>query len=51
MTKLKLLLIVSLLILFKQVDAQFYELRYLISDADSGIKKEIGLTEKFATQT
>jgi outer membrane protein assembly factor BamA len=51
MTKLKLLLIASLLILFKKVDAQSYELRYFISDADSGIKKEIGLLEKFATQT
>ena len=51
MTKLKLLLIASLLILFKKVDAQSYELRYFISDADSVVKKEVGLVEKFATQT
>lgn len=50
MTKLKLLLIACLLILVKGVEAQSYELRYLFADADSGIKKEMGLLEKFSSQ-
>ena len=50
MTKLKLLFIVCLLIALKPASAQSYELRYFIADADSGIKKDIGLVEKFNSQ-
>lgn len=52
MTKLKLLLIGCLLILLKDAEAQpSYEVRYFISDADSARKTDIGLKEKFLSQS
>src|SRR5215213_7501673 len=50
MTKLKLLLIGCLLILLKDAEAQSYEVRYVISDADSAQKTGIGLQEKFSSE-
>src|SRR5215203_7534904 len=50
MTKLKLLLLGCLLILLNDASGQSYEVNYLLLDADSSIKKEIGLKEKFASQ-
>ena len=50
MTKLKLLLVACLLILLKDVSGKPYEVRYHVSDADSSLKKEIGLKEKFASE-
>src|SRR5688500_4073401 len=50
MTKLKLLLLGCLLILLKDAASQSYEVNYFLIDADSSLKKEIGLKEKFASQ-
>ena len=50
MTKLKLLLLGCLLILLKHAAGQSYEVNYFLIDADSSLKKEIGLKEKFASQ-
>ena len=50
MTKLKLLLLGCLLILLKDAAGQSYEVDYFLIDADSSLKKEIGLKEKFASQ-
>jgi len=50
MTKLKLLLLGCLLILLKDAAGQSYEVNYFLIDADSSLKKEIGLKEKFASQ-
>ncbi len=50
MSKLKLLLLGCLLILLKDAAGQSYEVNYFLIDADSSLKKEIGLKEKFTSQ-
>jgi outer membrane protein assembly factor BamA len=51
MPKLKLLLLGCLLILLKDTEGQSYPVQYVIKDGDSSVKDDIGLKEKFNSQS